>query len=128
MHLNWTDFNHCKKQRLAFLWGEDAPFVIDEINVKHKWATKSLRDRMYKRGKRINAYYLSVASPFDTNDGHSMNKGSKMLLTNHPLLFYIILNWGNNLLFFCANFLVHHFDKRSDVFNHIIVKTYHWNC
>ena len=49
---------------------------------------------MYERGKRINAYYLSVASPFDTNDGHSMNKGSKMLLTNHPLLFYIILNWG----------------------------------
>ena len=43
------------------------------MSIKLKWPSKTWCDIAYKEGKRVNAYYTSVASPFDTNDGHGMN-------------------------------------------------------
>ena len=48
-------------------------FQTSLMSIQLKWPSKTGCDIAYKEGKRVNAYYTSVASPFDTNDGHGMN-------------------------------------------------------
>ena len=48
-------------------------FQTSLMSIQLKWPSKTWCDIAYKEGKRVNAYYTSVASPFDTNDGHGMN-------------------------------------------------------